>query len=78
MKVLGRVKEEFPGTKKFIEDLTDEECQKEKISADEVTFFTNLEAKSLLKKHFLFCGEYVKRYFIKLNSLGYNTYLLVI
>ena len=46
LKVLGRVKEEFPVTKKFIEDLIDEECQKEKISADEVIFFTSLEAKS--------------------------------
>ena len=46
LKVLGRVKEEFSDTKKFIEDLIDEECQKEKISADEVIFFTSLEAKS--------------------------------
>ena len=45
-KVLRRVKEEFPNTKKFIEDLIDEECQKEKIHGDEVIFFTSLEAKS--------------------------------
>ena len=46
LKVLGRVKEEFPVTKKFIENLIDEECQREKISADEVILFTSLEAKS--------------------------------
>ena len=69
--VLEAVKNEYPETKKFIENLMDEECQKEKISADEVIFFTSLEAKSYLRKTFLFCSEYVKRYFIKLNSLGY-------
>ena len=46
LKVLGRVKEAFPDTKPFIQDLIDEKCQKEKISADEVIFFTSLEAKS--------------------------------
>ena len=44
--VLEAVKNEYPETKKFIENLMDEECQKEKISADEVIFFTSLEAKS--------------------------------
>ena len=38
LKVLRAVKEKFPDTKQFIEDLIDEECQKEKISADEVIF----------------------------------------
>ena len=46
LKVLGTVKEQFPYTKQFIEDLIDEECQKERISADEVIFFTSLETKS--------------------------------
>ena len=40
------VKTEYPETKKFIENLTNEECQKEDISADEVVFFRSLEAKS--------------------------------
>ena len=30
LKVLGAVKEKFPDTKRFIEDLIDEECQNEK------------------------------------------------
>ena len=38
LKVLGAVKEHFPDTKNFIEDLTDEQCQKEKISVEEVIF----------------------------------------
>ena len=46
LKVLDAVKTQFPDTKQFIEDLIDEECLKEKISADEVIFFTSLEAKS--------------------------------
>ena len=46
LRVLGAVKEQFPDAKRFIEELIDEEYQKEKISADEVIFFTSLEAKS--------------------------------
>ena len=38
LKVLGAVKEHFPDNKNFIEDLTDEQCQKEKISVEEVIF----------------------------------------
>ena len=38
LKVLDEVKIYYLDTKKFIEHLIDEECQKEKISADEVMF----------------------------------------
>ena len=38
LKVLGAVKEPFLDTKNFIEDLTDEQCQEEKISVEEVIF----------------------------------------
>ena len=38
LKVSGAVKEYFPDTKNFIEDLTDEQCQKRKISVEEVIF----------------------------------------
>ena len=44
--VLEAVKTEYSETKKFIENLMDEECQKENISADEVILFTSLETKS--------------------------------
>ena len=36
--VLEAVKTQYTDTKQFIEDLIDEECQKEKISAEEVIF----------------------------------------
>ena len=76
--VLDAFKRKFPETIKFIDDTMEDECQKEKISVEEVMFFTGLEAKSYLRKHFLFCSEYVKTYCIKLNSFGYNIYLCVI
>ena len=44
--VLDAVKGKFPDTKKFTDDTMKDECQKEKISADEVIFFTSLEGKS--------------------------------
>ena len=50
LKVLETVKTKYPQTK----DLTDEECQKEKISAEEVILCTSLKAKSQLRKTF-FC-----------------------
>ena len=44
--VLEAVKIKYPETKQFIYNTMEEECQKVKISADEVIFFTSLEAKS--------------------------------
>ena len=46
LKVLEAVKIKYPKTKDFIEDSIEQECLKEKISADETIFFINLEAKS--------------------------------
>ena len=47
LKFLNDVKQEYPGTKKYIEDRLKEECFKENISVDEVIFlFTYREAKS--------------------------------
>ena len=46
LKVLDAVKNQFPDTKQFIEDSIDQECLNENISAEEVIFFTSLEAKS--------------------------------
>ena len=66
LKVLGAVKEKFPDTKQFIEDLIDEECQKESLQV--------LKQRVISEKHFLFCSEYVKRHFIKLNLLGYEIF----
>ena len=38
LKVLRAVKEHFPDTKNFIEDMMEEQCQKKKISVEEVIF----------------------------------------
>ena len=47
LKVLKDVKQEYPSTKKYIEDRLEEECSKENISVDKVIFlFTYREAKS--------------------------------
>ena len=40
------VKTQIPEAKQLIEDLVEEECQKEKISVDEVIFFASLEVKT--------------------------------
>ena len=44
--VLDSVKNKYPETKQFIDNTKEDECRKEKISADGVIFFTSLEAKS--------------------------------
>ena len=44
--VLDAVKSTFPETKEFIDDTLKEECEKEKTTADELIFFTSLEAKN--------------------------------
>ena len=37
--VLNAIKSRFPDTKKFIADTLKEECEEEKITADEVIFY---------------------------------------
>ena len=44
--VLNAVKTKYPETNQFIDDTMVDECQKEKIPAEEVIFFTSLKAKS--------------------------------
>ena len=44
--VLEAVKIKYLETKQLIYNTMEEECQKEKLSADEAFFFTSLEAKS--------------------------------
>ena len=47
LKVLNDVKQEYPATKKYIQDRLEKECSKENISVDEEIFlFTYREAKS--------------------------------
>ena len=52
--VLDAVKGKFPETKKFINDTMEDECQKEKISTEEVKM-----QKVSSEKHFLICRDIV-------------------
>ena len=53
LKVLEELKVRFSEAKQFIDDTMEEECQKEKISADEVIFYKP-SSKELAQKNF-FC-----------------------
>ena len=53
LKVLEAVKERFPDTKSFIDDMMEEQCQKEKISVEEVIFYKS-RSKKLAQKN-IFC-----------------------
>ena len=53
--VLDAVKSRFLETQEFIENTLREECEKEKMTADEVIFLLlNLQKKISLDKHFCF------------------------
>ena len=49
----------FPNTKQFINDAMEEECQKERVTTDEVNFYKPRSKKLAQKNIFLFCCEYV-------------------
>ena len=46
IKVLEKVKTQFPETVKFINGCLEQDCQKKNLSVSEVIFFTFLETKS--------------------------------
>ena len=53
--LLNAVRSTFPETNKFIDSTLKEECEKEKMTADEVIFLLlNLQKKISLDKHFCF------------------------
>ena len=57
LKTLKEVTVKFSNTKQFIDDAMEEECQKERITADEVIFYKP-RSKGLAQKNiFLFCSE---------------------
>ena len=52
---MDAVRSRFPETNEFIDSTLKEECEKEKITADEVIFLLlNLQKKISLDKHFCF------------------------
>ena len=55
LKVLEAVKERFPDSKNFIDDMMEEQCQKENISVEEVIFYKSRSKKLALKN--IFCLE---------------------
>ena len=53
--VLNAVRSTFPETNEFIDSTLKEECEKEKMTAEEVIFLLlNLQKKLSLDKHFCF------------------------
>ena len=60
--VLDAVKSKFPETQEFIDDTLKDECEKEKITADEVIFY-KFRSKGLAWKNifvlYLYYGDYV-------------------
>ena len=61
--VLDAVKSTFPETKKFIDDTLKEECEKEKITADEV-FFYKYRSEELASKNIFVLNLYHSDYFL--------------
>ena len=52
--VLNAVRSTFPETNEFIDSTLKEECEREKITADEVIFYKFKSKKISLDKHFCF------------------------
>ena len=53
LKVLEAVKERFPDTKNFIDNMMEEQCQEEKISVEEVIFLQVKKQKVSSKISFI-------------------------
>ena len=60
--VLDAVKCRFPETKEFIDDTLKKECEKEKITADEVIFY-KFRSKELAWKNIFVLNLYYSDYF---------------
>ena len=61
--VLDAVKSRFPDTKEFIDDTLKEECEKEKVTADEVIFY-KFRSKELAWKNIFVLNLYYSDYFL--------------
>ena len=62
LEILKAVKIEYPQTKEVIENIMDEKCQKENISADELIFHKSISKELRQKNIFCFCSEYGKQF----------------
>ena len=61
--VLNAVKSRFPDTKEFIDDTLKEECEEEKMTADEVVFY-KFKSKELAWKNIFVLDLYYSDYFL--------------
>ena len=61
--VLDAVKSRFPETKELIDDTLKEECEKEKITADEVIFY-KVRSKELAWKNIFVLDLHYSHYFL--------------
>ena len=61
--VLDAVKSRFPDTKEFNDDTLKEECEKEKVTADEVIFY-KFRSKELAWKNTFVLNLYYSDYFL--------------
>ena len=61
--VLDAVKSRFPDTKEFNDDTLKEECEKEKVTADEVIFY-KFRSKELAWKNIFVLNLYYSDYFL--------------
>ena len=61
--VLDAVKTKFPETNEFIDDTLKEECEKEKITADEVIFY-KFKSKELAWKNIFVLNFYYSDHFL--------------
>ena len=79
--VLDAVRGRFPDIQEFIDSTLKEECQKEKMTADEVIFLLlNLKKKKSLDKHwinFVVTSKILKAFIIMLKFVRSN-YLIYV
>ena len=64
--VLDDVKSKFPETKEFIGDALKEECEKEKVTVDEV-IFCKFRSKELACKNIFALDLYYSNYFLLID-----------
>ena len=61
--VLDAVKSRFPETEKFIDDILKDKCEKEKVTADKVSFY-KFRSKELAWKNIFILDLYYSDYYL--------------
>ena len=68
--VLDAVKSKFPETQEFIDNTLKDECEKEKITADEVIFY-KFRSKEVAWKNIFVLDLYYSGYFLFIGMEGF-------